>query len=158
MLTALFLTLRIATLLTTTGHDPVDAALFATVCTRNATALVSAERLCAVAYVESKHRARVVNAGGHCGAWQQHPAWSGMWGDDCYNDAGRLTCRQPGGMGVTCEELVDVTMAARVAARHLHYLTARHRGRALCRYAGARGERCTRYVAAVARAERALSP
>ena len=157
MFTAFLLTLKIAALLTSTGHDASDSHLFALACTRNATPLVSAERLCAVAFVESKHRARVVNAGGHCGAWQQHPVWSGMWGDDCYDDAGRLTCMQPGGAGVACEELVDVTVAARVASRHLHYLTRRHQGRALCRYAGARGERCSRYTAAVARAERALS-
>ena len=157
MLTTFLLTVRIASMLTSTGHDATDSHLYALACTRNATPLVSAERLCAVAYVESKHRARAVNAGGHCGAWQQHPAWSGMWGDDCYDDAGRLTCMQPGGDGVACEELVDVTVAARVASRHLHYLTRRHQGRALCRYAGARGERCSRYVAAVARAERALA-
>ena len=158
MLTTLLLTLRIASLLMTTGHDATDSHLFAMACVRNATPLVSAERLCAVAFVESKHRARVVNAGGHCGAWQQHPMWSGMWGDDCYDDAGRLTCMQPGGAGVACEELVDVTVAARVASRHLHYLTRRHQGRALCRYAGARGARCSRYVAAVTRAERYLTP
>jgi hypothetical protein len=157
MLTTLLLTLRIASLLMTTGHDATDSHLFAMACTRNATPLVSAERLCAVAFVESKHRARVVNAGGHCGAWQQHPMWSGMWGDDCYDAAGRLTCMQPGGAGVACEELVDVTVAARVASRHLTYLTRRHHDRALCRYAGARGERCGRYVAAVARAERHLT-
>lgn len=157
MLTTLFLTLRIAALLTSTGHDPTDSHLFAMACTRNATELVSAERLCAVAFVESKHRYRAHNAGGHCGAWQQHPAWSQMWGDDCYDGDGRLTCRQPGGLGVTCEELMDVTTAARVASRHLHYLTRRYDRRALCRYAGARGERCTRYVAAVTRAERSLT-
>ncbi len=80
-----------------------------------------------------------------------------MWGDDCYDDAGRLTCRQPGGLGVTCEELVDVTTAARVASRHLTYLTRRYHGRALCRYAGATGQRCGQYAAAVARAERHLT-
>jgi hypothetical protein len=157
MLTTLLLTLRIASLLMATGHDATDAHLFAMACTRNATPLVSAERLCAVAFVESKHRARVVNAGGHCGAWQQHPQWSGMWGDDCYDDAGRLTCMQPGGAGVACEELVDVTVAARVASRHLTYLTRHYHDRALCRYAGATGQRCGRYTAAVARAERHLT-
>ena len=150
------LTLRVATLLTVTGHDPADAHTFADACMRNATPLVSPERLCAVGFVESKMRYRAHNAGGHCGAWQQHPAWSGMWGDDCYTEDGTLTCRQPGGAGVTCEELMDVTLAARVASRHLHYLTRRHGDRALCRYAGARGERCRRYVTAVLRAERAL--
>ena len=80
-----------------------------------------------------------------------------MWGDDCYDDAGRLTCRQPGGLGVTCEELVDVTTAARVASRHLTYLTRRYHDRALCRYAGATGQRCGQYAAAVARAERYLT-
>ena len=156
MLTTLLLTLRIASLLMTTGHDATDAHLFAMACTRNATPLVSAERLCAVAFVESKHRARVVNGTGHCGAWQQHPRWSQMWGDDCYDDAGRLTCRQPGGLGVTCEELVDVTTAARVASRHLTYLTRRYHDRALCRYAGATGQRCRDYTAAVRRIERGL--
>ena len=49
MLTTLLLTLRIASLLMTTGHDATDSHLFAMACTRNATPLVSAERLCAVA-------------------------------------------------------------------------------------------------------------
>jgi len=157
MLHILILTLRVAALLTHTGHDPSDAHLFALACVRHATPSVSAETLCAVAFVESNPRYRAPNAGGHCGAWQQHPQWSQMWGDDCYDDAGHLTCRQPGGLGVSCEELMDVPTAARIAARHLHYLTRRHGDRALCRYAGARGERCTRYAAAVTRAERHLS-
>jgi len=152
MLSTILLAIRLAMV---TGSP--DAFVFAEVCMDNATPLVSAARLCAVAYVESRLHYRANNSGGHCGAWQQHPMWSGMWGDDCYDDTGRLTCRQPGGLGVACEELVDVTVAARVASRHLHYLTRRYQGRALCRYAGARGERCTRYVAAVARAERYLT-
>ena len=44
MLTAFLLTLKIASLLTSTGHDASDSHLFAMACTRNATALVSAER------------------------------------------------------------------------------------------------------------------
>lgn len=151
------LTIKVLTLLTPTGHDAADSHLFALTCARNSTGLVSAERLCAVAFVESRHNYRALNGGGHCGAWQQHPDWSAMWGDDCYDNDGRLTCKQPGGLGLTCGELMDVVTAGRVAARHLHYLTRRHGDRALCRYAGARGERCTRYAAAVARAERHLS-
>lgn len=148
MLTTLLLTLRIAALLT--GTDRLaDAPLFASACVRSATPRVSAERLCAVAYVESAYRYRAVNAGGHCGAWQQHPHWSQMWGDDCADG-----CRQPGGAGVTCEELMDVPTAARVAARHLDYLERHPRPRpALCRYAGATGARCEQYTNAVARVE-----
>lgn len=146
MLHTLLLTLRIAALLTVTGHDATDAALFAAACVRESTPLVSPERLCAVAYVESKMTYRAVNAGGHCGAWQQHPRWTVDFSDD----AGP----------VSCEELMDVPTAARIAARHLTRLEARPRGQRtpLCRYAGATGERCRNYTLAVARAERRLSP
>ena len=144
MLTVVFLTIRIAALLTTTGHDAADAALFATACVRESTPLVSPERLCAVAYVESKMTYRAVNAGGHCGAWQQHPRWTVDFSDDG---------------PVSCEELMDVPTAARIAARHLTRLEARPRGQRapLCRYAGATGERCRAYTNAVARAERRLT-
>jgi hypothetical protein len=144
MLTTILLTLRIAALLTTTGHDATDAALYATVCVRESTPLVSPERLCAVAYVESKMTYRAVNAGGHCGAWQQHPRWTRDFGD-----AGP----------VSCEELMDVPTAARVAARHLTRLESRPRGdrTPLCRYAGATGERCRDYTLAVTRAESRLT-
>lgn len=153
MLTTLLLAIRLAVV---TGSP--DAFLFAQVCERNATPLVTAERLCSVAYVESRLSYRAHNAGGHCGAWQQHPKWAGMWGDDCYSDSGSLTCRQPGGLGVDCAELLDVTVAGRVAARHLHYLSRRYgSNRSLCRYAGATGERCSRYRNAVIRMERKLT-
>jgi hypothetical protein len=152
VLTTFLLTLRIAALLTTTDRLQ-DAPLFASACVRHATPHVSAERLCAVAYVESAYRYAAVNAGGHCGAWQQHPRWSQMWGDDCADG-----CRQPGGEGVTCEELLDVPTAARVAARHLDYLERHPRPRpALCRYAGASGGRCRDYTNAVARVELRLA-
>lgn len=153
MLSTILLAIRLAMV---TGSP--DAFLFAQVCTDNATPLVSAERLCSVAYVESRLNFRAHNAGGHCGAWQQHPTWSGMFGDDCYSDSGQLLCRQPGGLGVECEALMDATLAGRVAARHLHYLTRRHGStRSLCRYAGATGERCSRYRNAVMSMERKLT-
>jgi len=157
MLSALLLTMRLA--LALAPHDRVaDAPLLAAVCERYATPLVSAQLLCSVAFVESKGNGRAVNAGGHCGAWQQHPMWSGMWGDDCYRDNGSRVCRQPGGLGVTCEELTDVTLAGRVAARHLHYLASNPRNRSvLCRYSGSTGERCTRYTNAVRRIENRLN-
>jgi len=155
MLAELILTFRLVLMLHAEGHPYEDAGVFARACVRAETPHVSAETLCAVAYVESKHRFRAVNAGGFCGAWQQHPQWSQMWGDDCWEGNERL-CRQPGGEGVSCAELLDVNLAARVAARHLTYLTQRHGERALCRYAGATGERCTRYTTAVARAERLI--
>jgi hypothetical protein len=144
MLTTILLTLRIAALLTTTGHDATDAALFAVACTRNATPLVSAERLCAVAFVESKMHHAAVNASGHCGAWQQHPRWTAALSDD--------------GALLECGELTDVTYAARVAARYLDRLERRHHARPpLCRYAGATGERCANYALAVARVELRLT-
>jgi hypothetical protein len=145
---------KLAVVAIVTGHDPSDALLFAETCQREATPLVTAHRLCAVAWVESRLRPRAVNGGGHCGAWQQHPRWSQMWGDDCYTAEGVLTCRQPGGDGVTCGELTgDVNTAGRVAARHLHYLTARYGTGALCRYAGATGVRCIRYASRVRKIE-----
>ena len=150
------LAIRLALLAIYTGHDPADAGRFAEVCVREATHNTSPQRLCAVAWVESRLRYRATNRGGHCGAWQQHPRWSAMWGDDCWQDD-TLTCRQPGGQGVTCEELMDLTLAARVAARHLTYLTRRYESGALCRYAGATGERCVRYAARVVKVERLLS-
>ena len=104
--------------------------------------------LCAVAWVESRWSYRATN-GHHCGAWQQSPAWSAMWGDDCW-DGSTLLCRQPGGAGVDCEELMDVPTAARVAARHLAYLSARY-DRPLCRYSGSTGINCERYEGAVER-------
>jgi hypothetical protein len=151
MLTTLLLTFRIAILLTGTQRIE-DAPLFASACVRESTAMVSPARLCAVAFVESGYRYRATNRGGHCGAWQQHPQWSQMWGDDCADG-----CRQPGGAGVTCEELMDVPTAARVASRHLTYLETHPRNRSpLCRYAGATGQRCRDYTAAVRRIERGL--
>jgi hypothetical protein len=156
----LLLTTRIVSLLTTTGHDPTpDAFVFAQACIESQTPEVSAQRLCAVAFVESRYKFRAVNSGGHCGAWQQAPRWSQMFGDDCWTPDGRLTCRQPGGEGVVCEELMDVYLAARVAARHLTLIEQRRNedGLGLCRYAGATGERCRHYRTAVARAERHLN-
>ena len=145
MLTAFLLTLKIASLLTSTGHDASDSHLFAMACTRNATELVSAERLCAVAFVESKMHHDAVNASGHCGAWQQHPRWTADFSDD--------------GAQMDCGELTDVTYAARVAARYLTRLEARHHARPpLCRYAGATGERCRAYTLAVTRVESRLTP
>jgi hypothetical protein len=152
MLTTFLLTIRIAILLTGTQRIE-DAPLFASACVRESTAMVSPARLCAVAFVESGYRYRATNRGGPCGAWQQHPQWSQMWGDDCADG-----CRQPGGEGVTCEELLDVPTAARVAARHLDYLERHPRPRpALCRYAGASGGRCRDYTTAVARVELRLA-
>jgi hypothetical protein len=152
MLTALFLTFRIALLLAETERV-LDAPVFAAACAREATPEVSPARLCAVAFVESRYSYRATNAGGHCGAWQQHPRWSQMWGDDCAEG-----CRQPGGAGVTCGELLDVNLAARVAARHLTYLERHPRNRPpLCRYAGASGPRCESYREAVRNVERALT-
>lgn len=144
---------RLALLAVVTGHDPSETLRFAEVCGREATPYVTAERLCAVAWVESRLRPRVVNSGGHCGAWQQHPRWSQMWGDDCYTNEGTLTCRQPGGAGISCGELTDINTAGRVAARHLHYLTRRYGAGALCRYAGATGLRCARYASRVTKIE-----
>ena len=144
MLTTILLTLRIAALLTTTGHDATDAALFAVACVRESTALVSPARLCAVAFVESKMHHDAVNASGHCGAWQQHPRWTAALSDD-------------GGV-MDCGELIDVTYAARVAARYLDRLERRAHARPpLCRYAGATGERCRNYATAVARVELRLT-
>jgi hypothetical protein len=151
MLTVVILMLRIAAILAHTERTD-DAHLFALACSKEATPHVSAYRLCAVAFVESSFRYDAHNEGGHCGAWQQHPRWSGMWGDDCAEG-----CRQPGGLGVTCEELLDVPTAARVAARHLTYLELHPRNRsALCRYAGASGARCESYTHRVLNTERRL--
>ena len=148
------LLLAIALALHPTAPTPHDALLFARACTTEGRRHnVDPALLCAVAWVESRWTYDATNRG-HCGAWQQSPRWSQMWGDDCWKGA-ELACRQPGGAGVTCEELVDVPTAARVAARHLSYLQARYPD-ALCRYAGATGERCGRYVEAVERVRRLL--
>lgn len=60
-----------------------------------------------------------------CGLYQQVPASSQRWGDDCW-DGSTYTCGWRNGEGVSQEELVDVYRATEVAARHLSYLRDRY--------------------------------
>ena len=149
----LYLTVRLLAL----TNNAENAYIYADACVRNETENISAERLCAIAHVESRYIFNAVNNSGHCGSWQQHPKWSLMWGDDCYDNYGRLICRQPGGNGLSCEELLDVYVSARVAARHLNYLYRRNNRNYLCRYAGATGQRCVNYTNSVSRIENEIS-
>jgi hypothetical protein len=156
------LTLLLAlTIATTPGHHattPHDAYTFANAATTHATPLVSARLLLAVAWVESTWHPAPTSNPNHCGPWQQNPAMSGMWGDDCADGQ----CRQPGGMGVDCEELSgDVYRAAEVASRHLHYVIHRRGLRGgLCRYHGQPmgSPGCVEYLARVDRALSLVTP
>lgn len=88
--------------------------------------------LMAVGYVENRWSPDCGRVA--CGPYQQLARYSQMWGDDCWTD-GRLTCRQPGGAGVTSDQLVkDVRLATRVAARHLRYLIRTKKDSALGAY------------------------
>jgi hypothetical protein len=132
------------------ARTPHDVWTLANAVESAATPLVSARLLLAVAWVESTWHHNPTTNPNHCGAWQQNPApdISAMWGDDCW-DGHTVTCRQPGGAGVDCEELTDQFRAAVVAARHLTYTISR-RGLigGLCRYHGAPAdsERCASYT------------
>lgn len=60
-----------------------------------------------------------------CGVYQQVPASSQRWGDDCWSGA-TYTCGWRNGEGVAAAELIDVYRATEVAARHLRYLQDRY--------------------------------
>ena len=135
------------------ARTPHDVWTLATAVESAATPLVSARLLLAVGFVESTWHHSPAGNPNHCGTWQQNPApdISAMWGDDCW-DGHTVTCRQPGGAGVACEELTDQFRAAVIAARHLHYVIER-RGlrRGLCRYLGQpfKSEECADYLGRV---------
>ena len=83
--------------------------------------------LLAVAEVEStwSRTAGCTHDGRGCGLYQQVPASSQRWGDDCWSGA-TYTCGWRNGEGVAAGELIDVYRATEVAARHLRYLQDRY--------------------------------
>ena len=83
--------------------------------------------LLAVSEVEStwSRTAGCDHDGRGCGLYQQVPASSQRWGDDCWQGP-TYVCAWRNGEGVTREELVDVYRATEVAARHLSYLRDRY--------------------------------
>ena len=83
--------------------------------------------LLAIAEVESGwvRTAGCAHDGHGCGLYQQVPAVSGRWGDDCWSGV-EYVCGWRNGEGVTSEELLDVYRATTTAARHLAYLRDRY--------------------------------